>query len=148
MSIHLLAKLTAKGASLEGLGGGGGITPEDVAGLLAGSDRGPYLALLTKYAADDSARRQLQKLIESLATTGQGRQAPDIRSIGHLVVAQYLAREPISGRKRARYLGIPKTTYFSHWHIRINQLEDTLQQWEAEGFAHLRRKLSLDDASV
>lgn len=63
MTAQCLAKLTAKGTSLDGLGGEPFETPQDIAACLAGCPHYSYVAVLAKYADDQGSQKQLQGLL-------------------------------------------------------------------------------------
>ena len=54
-----LAMLTARTCNLEGVGGGGEITPDMVAASLSGLERGVYLYALYKFCGDQNAKMEL-----------------------------------------------------------------------------------------
>lgn len=60
-----LGMLCAKTSNMENIGGGGAgaLSPGDIAAALAGTERGPYLFAIAKYAGDESVVTELNELV-------------------------------------------------------------------------------------
>ena len=146
MTASLLAKLTAKGIPLDGpFGGLPSMTPQQIAGCLAGCEHPAFLAVMTKYTGDPQSEHELTGLLGSMILARMIRhhwkhpEGPFIgsRKIAAMLVEQYLKRDRMSLRQRADKSGINRECYRTRWKLRIEPLEDELNVWETQGIAYL-----------
>lgn len=139
-------KLALQCAAMQrGSGGRPELTPSDLAGMLAGLERGPVALAYAKLVGDVGAERQVYAILHVLASDWSRREEWDVprgsERVGLLARLVrddlILARPLLSERAASRWLGISRRQWREVWQGRHHRLLSVGLDWECD----LRRKL-------
>lgn len=139
-------KLALQCAAMQrGSGGRPELTPSDLAGMLAGLERGPVALAYAKLAGDESAARQVYAILHVLASDWSRREAWEVPKgservglLARLVRDDLiLTRESLSERSASRWLGVSRRQWREVWQARHYRLLQVGLEWECD----VRRKL-------
>lgn len=132
-------KLAVHGAGLQaGSGGQPDVTPAELAGMLAGLERGPVAMAYAKFALDAGAARTVYALLHVIASNwsrhekwdvprGSGRVGKLARMVRDDLI---LTRPILSGRQAGALLGISESAWRQTWRARHGRLWDVGMEWE------------------
>lgn len=139
-------KLSVQSASMQaGSKGKPEITACDLAGMLAGLDRGPVSLAYAKLVADEGAARMvyaiLHRTVAEWALIEEWKVPRGSERLGNLARMVrddlVLTRPMLSGRSAAKWIGVSEKAWRNTWKDRHGRLLDIGLAWECE----LRRKL-------
>lgn len=139
-------KLSIQSACLQsGSRGKPEMTACDLAGMLAGLDRGPVALAYAKLVADESASRMVYAILHRTASEWAmleewkvPRGSERVGNLARLVRDDLVMTRPmLSGRAAAIWVGVSEKAWRNTWRDRHGRLLDVGLAWECE----LRRKL-------
>lgn len=139
-------KLTVQGAAIQrGSGGQPELTPSDLAGMLAGLERGPVALAYAKLVGDVQAERQVYAILHVLASDKSRLDGWDVpkgsERVGLLAKMVrddlILTRPLLKERPASQWLGISRRQWRQVWQARHQWLLSVGLDWECD----LRRKL-------
>lgn len=139
-------KLSIQSASFQaGSRGKPEMTACDLAGMLAGLDRGPIALAYAKLVADENASRMLYAILHRIASEWSlyedwkvPKGSERVGNLAKLVRDDLVLTRPmLSGRSSALWVGVSEKSWRNTWRDRHGRLLDVGLTWECE----LRRKL-------